>query len=187
MIRQRVERSPARQFLMGVVGLVLIIAAVDIVWGHWLSTPPDEHEGVVTSKGRAQQRADLIWGGAFLIGGTALFGTAVVTLVRRRPVLLILEDGIELYVTGPSTSSFVEWDAVRSLRSGRDLDEDTSRARDVLIVDIAEPGDLPDDPWGAVWEGSELRIDAGGWHPDVAEVAVHGQLAMEEYHRDHPE
>jgi len=184
VIRERVDISPVRQFLMGLVGLVLIVAAVDIMWGHWLSTPPDANEDVVTSKGRSQQRADIVWGGAFLIGGTTLFGVAVVSLVRRRPVLLIRDDGIEVYVSGPTTSNFVSWDDVRSLRSSLERDEDASRPRDVLVVDVTARGHLPEDPWGAEWHGTELRIDAGSWQPDVAEVVVHAQLALEEFRRD---
>jgi hypothetical protein len=184
MIRLRVDRSPGLQFLVGLIGLVLIVAAIDIVWGHWLSTPPHSNGEVITSLGRAQQRADYVWGAIFLIGGGALFATSLVSLVRRRPALLVLEEGLELYVAGPDRSNFLAWEDIRSVRSGRDRDEDASRHRDVLIVDVAEPDDLPADPWGAEWVGTELHIDADGWMPGVTEVVVHARLAIDEHNRD---
>jgi len=184
MERLRVDRSPIRLLLMGLVGLVLLVAAADIVWGHWLSTPPHNNAGVITELGRAQQRADFVWGAVFAIGGGALFGTAVVMLLRRRPVLVVYGDGLELFVRGPDHSDFVIWDRLRAVRSGRDDDPEASRSRDVLIIDVTEPGELPADPWGAEWVGDSLHIDAGGWQPDVTEVVVHAQLALTEHRRD---
>lgn len=184
MERLRVDRSPVRLFLAGIVGLVLLVAAVDIMWGHWLSTPPDANGGVITTKGRAQQRADYVWGISFVAAGSVLFVGAVVTLLRRRPTLVLYDDGVELHVAGPERSTFIEWGDVAWIRSGRDHDADASRSRDILIVSLLDPRDLPREPWGADWAGNELRIDAEGWQPDVAEVAVHARLAMDEYQRD---
>jgi len=184
VIRLRVDRSPGLQFLIGLVGLVLVVAAIDIVWGHWLSTPPHHNGEAISTLGRAQQRSDYVWGAVFLVAGGTMFITSLVSLLRRRPVLLVLDEGLELHVAGRDRSHVVAWDAIRSVRSGRDRDEHASRFRDVLIVDIAQPGDLPADPWGAEWQGSELHIDADGWLPDVTEVVVHARLAMDEHDRD---
>jgi hypothetical protein len=184
MIRLRVDRSPGTQFLLGLVGLFLIVGAIDIVWGHWLSTPPHRSGEAISSLGRAQQRADFVWGTVFLVGGGALFATAFVGLVRRTPAVLVLDDGLELYLSGPDRSSFVPWEAVTSLRSGRDHDDAGSRHRDVLIVDVADPNQLPAEPWGAEWLGTELHVDADHWTPDVTEVVVHARLAMDEHRRD---
>ena len=35
-----VHRSPLRQFMFGLAGLILILAAIDIVWAHKLAEPP---------------------------------------------------------------------------------------------------------------------------------------------------
>ena len=53
----RVDRSPVRLFLFGLVGLFLMIGAVDVMWGHWVATPPDTYNEEITSKGRNQRRA----------------------------------------------------------------------------------------------------------------------------------
>lgn len=184
MIRLRVERSPGLLFLIGLVGLFLIAAAIDVVWLHVVSTAPDVVGDSISSLGRAQQRADFVWGAVFLIAGGALFAISLLSLLRRRPLLLVLDDGLEVFVSGPERASFLPWESVRSVRFGLDHDEDASRMREVLIVDVIDAGDLPDDPWGAAWVGSELHIDAGGWSPDATEVVLHAQVAMDEHRRD---
>ena len=69
MMAYRVEKSPVRIFLFGLVGVVLLLASVDIVWGHWLSTVPEvSEEGVITTRGRSQRRADFVWGAALFVG-----------------------------------------------------------------------------------------------------------------------
>ena len=64
----RVDRSPVRLFLFGLVGLFLMLGAVDVMWGHWVATPPDTYNEEITQKGRNQRRADYVWG-AFLLAG----------------------------------------------------------------------------------------------------------------------
>lgn len=184
MIRLRVERSPVRLFLMGVVGLVLVFAAIDIMWVHRISTPPLVNEdGTLTTKGSSQQRADFVWGSVFLAGGGVLFVTGLAGLLRRRPAIVVMAEGVEVFVTGPRTSTFVPWDDVLSVTSGTDLDVDGGGATPVYRLDLHERGDLPEEPWGAEWHGSVLAIDAAGWAIPVEEVAVRSQLAWEEHRR----
>lgn len=179
-----VERSAWRQFLMGLVGLVLIATAFDVLWGHWLSTPPDtSSEGVITTKGEAQRRADRIWGAALIVGGGGLLGGAIVGLVRRRPVLVVEEDGLDLYICGPNASAYLPWADVRSVRSSAADDHDGGRPIRVLLVEVTDRGDLPDDPWGAEWNGDVLAIDEVGWSVPLEEVVVHADVALADYRR----
>lgn len=184
MIRLRVERSPVRLFLMGLVGLILVFTAMDMVWVHRVSTPPDANEdGTLTSKGVTQQRGDFVWGTVFLVGGGVLFVTGLTGLLRRRPAIVVMAEGVELFVTGPRTSTFVPWDDVQSVGSGTDPDESGAGPTPVLRLEVVERGDLPDEPWGAEWHGSVLDIDAAGWAIPVEEVAVRCLLAWEEHRR----
>lgn len=181
----RVERSSWRQFLVGLVGLILIVTAFDVLWGHWISTPPHtDEQGAITTKGKAQRRADIIWGGVLLVGGGALFGGAVVGLVRRRPVLVVEEEGLDLYVTGPTTSAYLPWADVRSVRSSAADDPDGGRPVRVLCIEVTERGELPADPWGAEWDDDVLTIDATGWSVPLEEVVVHADLALADYRRE---
>jgi len=76
----RAYRSPFRLFVFGILGMFLMIAAVDVMFGHWVSTPPEDNEGVFTTRGQAQQRGDIIWGAAMLGAGTLLFAGTVIEL-----------------------------------------------------------------------------------------------------------
>lgn len=183
MTHLRVDRSPVRLFLLGLVGLLLMIGAVDVMWGHWLSTPPDTYNDEITSKGRNQRRADYAWGAFMILGGAGLFGYAVTTLIRRSPVLVLREDGVVLAVGPPGEESvFVPWSAISAVSSAAVPDPDGGNDRDVLVVDVTDPAGLPAEPWGAVWEGDRLVIAADGWETPIGEVVIHAEIAMEHAH-----
>ena len=66
-------RSVVRQLLMMAAGLLLLLAALDVVSLHKLSDPPTiDDNGVITSKGRTERRTDLAWGTLFVVVGSAL-------------------------------------------------------------------------------------------------------------------
>lgn len=181
----RVDRSPVRLFLFGLVGLLLMIAAVDVAWGHWLSTPPDVYNDELTSKGRNQRRADYAWGVFMLVGGAGLFGYAVTSLIRRSPVMIIRDDGMVLGVGPPGDDLvFVPWSDVADVYSAAVDDPDDGPDLDVLVVEFDDPGGLPADPWGATWDGDRLQIDATGWATTTDEVIVHARIALEHAHRE---
>ena len=179
----RVDRSPIHLFLIGLVGLLLMLGAIDIMWGHWLSTPPDTYNDELTSKGRNQRRADYAWGAFFLAGGGGLFGYAVTSLIRRSPVLVVRDDGMVLTVDAPGEEPvFVPWAAIESISSAAVEDPDGGDDRDVLVIDVLDPAGLPAEPWGAEWEGNRLVVDADAWETPIGEVVIHAEIAMEHAH-----
>lgn len=180
----RVDRSPIRLFLFGLVGLFLMIGAVDVMWGHWLSTPPDTYNDEITSKGRNQRRSDYVWGAFFLVGGAGLFGYAVTSLIRRSPILVLREDGMTMAIGSPGDEPmFVSWDAIESVQCGVEKDPDGGPDRDVLVIDLRDPSGLPSEPWGASWVGNRLMIDAEGWERPLEEVSIHAETAIEHARR----
>jgi hypothetical protein len=182
-----VERSPVQLFLFGLVGLLLMLGAVDVMWGHWVSTPPDTYNEEITSKGRNQRRADYVWGAFLLAGGAAVFGYAVTSLIRRTPVLVVRDDGVVLTVAAPGEDPiFVPWSAVSSVTSAAEPDPDGGSDRDVLVIDFVEPAGLPVEPWGASWDGNRLVIDATAWEKPLGEVVIHSEIAMERSHHFGP-
>jgi hypothetical protein len=185
----RVDRSPVRLFLAGIVGIVLLLAAADIMFGHWLATPPEtDDEGVITTQGRSERRADFAWGTVFVLAGAGLFGYAVTSLVRRRPVMVIDDEGIDLYVTGPRADPVqVPWKDLRGVHSAADEDLDGGKPVDVMVFDLERRGELPDEPWGAEWDGDRLKVDASGWDSPVGDVSVRVELDLAAYRRDHPD
>jgi len=180
----RVDRSPIRLFLFGLVGLLLMIGAVDVMWGHWLSTAPDTYNGEITSKGRNQRRSDYVWGMFLLVGGAGLFGYAVTSLMRRTPVMVLREDGIILTIGPPGEEPvFVSWDEIESVQCAAAEDPDGGSDRDVLVIDFRDAAGLPADPWGASWNGNRLLVEATGWERPIEEVSIHAETAIEHAHR----
>ena len=179
----RVDRSPVRLFLLGLVGLFLMLGAVDIMWGHWIATPPDRYNDEITSKGRNQRRADYAWGAFLMVGGGGLFGYAVTSLNRRSPVLVLREDGVVLTVGAPGEEPvFLPWSEIEAVSSASIADPDGGYDRDALVLDVLNPAGLPSEPWGAEWVGNRLVVDADGWETPIGEVVIHAEIAMEHAH-----
>jgi hypothetical protein len=179
----RAYRSPFRLFVFGLVGMLLMIAAVDVMFGHWVSTPPEETEGVLSTRGQAQQRGDIIWGAAMLGAGTLLFAGTVIELGRRKPLVEVREDGIFLAVSTTSDEIVVPWGQIASISSGVAIDANDGGERTELIVVVNSREDLPDDLVGAAWDGPNLRVDTHDWSKPVAEVAEAADGALEHFRR----
>lgn len=169
----RVDRSPVRQFMFGIAGLILVLAAIDVVWAHKVSEPPSaEDNGALTSRGQVDRRQDLMWGSLFLIvgGGTAL--VSIAGLVRRKPMLEIDDDGVTMRLLTANESMYIPFHRMTSVRSGS---EDTPGAAvhpRQLLITVDDPERFPDQLWGAEWQGDLLRVDTDGWSETAEEIAV---------------
>ena len=173
-----------RQFLLGVAGLLLVIAALDVVRFHWLSGPPATNdEGVVTSRGIVDRREDILWGTVLAVGGGAALLAAIAGLAVRKPMVELTEDELWLRLGGPLRSggpmvvASVPWEEVLSVRSATEERDGWPRSR-VLVVHVTDPSRLPAEPWGAQWEGGALHVDADAWQVPPEEVALRAQLLV---------
>lgn len=177
-VQLRVDRSPIRLFLLGIAGLVFIVAALDIFSWHILSGPPvTNDDGVLTSRGIVQRRSDILWSSLFIVSGATMLGIAVVSLFRREPVVEVTTDALHLRIAGPRRGVAIPWSEIRSVRSGSDQGDGAVPNR-LLLVDVADPDRYPPEPWGAEWRGSVLRMDADSWDTPAEEVAVHCNVAL---------
>lgn len=179
----RAYRSPLRLFVFGMIGVALVLASVDIMFGHWLSTPPEENNGVLTTRGQAQQRGDIIWGAAMVGMGTLLVGGSVVELVRRRPVAEVRPDELMVAIGPHESDVVIPWENVRSVTSDTMLDPYDGSEREVLLIDVFERDGLPGEPIGAAWHGLELRVDAHDWSKRVTDIALSAQGALGHHRR----
>ena len=179
----RAYRSPLRLFVFGMIGVALVLASVDIMFGHWLSTPPEENNGVLTTRGQAQQRGDIIWGAAMVGMGTLLVGGSVVELVRRRPVAEVRRDELMVAIGPHESDVVIPWENVRSVTSDTMLDPYDGSEREVLLIDVFDRDGLPGEPIGAVWHGLELRVDAHDWSKRVTDIALSAQGALGHHRR----
>lgn len=171
----RVERSPVRQFLVGLTGILLLLVAFDLLGGHWVSTPPEAgSDGALTTRGAARQRDYRLWGTAVLVVGVAAFGGGVVGLVRRRPPVALRDEGVALDL-GPGGPVVVPWERIRAVRRCRSEEEPM---RDLLCIEVDDRRGFPELPWGATWRGRVLAIEADGWTDPVPELVVRIDLAL---------
>lgn len=179
----RAYKSPTRLFAFGLLGLLLIIASVDVMFAHWVSTEPENTDGVLTTRGHAQQRGDIIWGAVMLGTGTALFAGAFIELIRREPQCVIAAEGIEIPMGKHGDDVMVPWSNVRDVRG--DLIEDgfDGSMREQLVVEVFDTAGLPDEPQGAQWNDYELQVDAEDWTKGVGEFAIAAQGALGHYRR----
>lgn len=179
----RAYTSPTRLFAFGLLGLLLIIASVDVMFAHWISTEPENTDGILTTRGHAQQRGDIVWGAVMLGTGTILFGGAVIELVRRKPQAVIDADGIEIPMGKHGDDVTVPWSNIRNVRG--DLIEDgfDGAMREQLVIEVLDVQGLPEEPHNAEWRGNDLLVDAENWTKGVGEFAIAAQGALGHYRR----
>lgn len=179
----RAYRSPWKLFVIGVVGIVLIAAAVDLGFGHWVSTPPDKIDGVLTTRGHAEHRGDIVWGGAMVAAGALLFGRSIAELLRRRPVIVVTGDGIQIGPGSDDASGFIPWSSIEMVSSGiaPDLFEGSDRERLVIEVKAGTLGgaDLVD----VTREQDIMYVDAHDWTKSVTDMALAAQGALDHFLR----
>lgn len=176
----RAYRSSLRLFVVGIIGLFLIVVALDIMFFHWLSTPPEGADTVLTTRGQAQQRGDMIWGGSLIGMGVILFGWSLIELVRRKPVVDVRDDGLQAQIGAQTPDVLIPWSAVDKVTSAVAVDPYDGSTREELVVTLHNPESIPQALSGAVFNGDELHIDAHDWNRPVTDVALAAQGA-----RDH--
>lgn len=172
-------KSPTRHLLMTAAGILLLLAALDIVSLHRLSDPPTADEaGVLTSKGQTERRTDVVWGTVFAVAGGSLVVAALGGLISKRPVIHLDGDAMQLRIAGPLSYLDIPWEDIVSVRSDRDYDDDGRIPTPVLLVEVADRTGYPDGLWGAVWEGNTLQVDADGWETTVEDVVIRSELIL---------
>lgn len=173
MTKFRVERSPLRQFMFGVAGLLLILAAIDIVWAHKIAEPPTtDSSGNLTTRGQVDRRHDLMWGSLFLLVGGATTIASVGGLVRRRPMLELDDSGVLIRLLSGGEMLHVPFHRIIWARSATDTSPESGINPRQLLIAVDDPARFPNQLWGAEWEDDVLRIDTDGWTETAEEIAI---------------
>lgn len=172
-------RQPFRMFVIGLVGIILLVAAMDIMFFHWISTVPEGAPDALSTRGRAQQRGDLIWGAALVGVGVLLIGSALVELFRRKPVVDVRDDGLYAQIGAQQPDVLIPWSQISYVTSTVVEDVYDGSVREQLVVAIKDPATIPEEVAGAEWVGSELHIDAHDWTRNVTEIALAAQGARD--------
>jgi hypothetical protein len=183
MARLAVRTAKTRLLLRGLAGLVLLLAAADVLWLHVVASPPETGaDGVLTARGANSRRLDIVWGSSLGIGGGALLAWSATGLVRRAELVVVGPDGMEMRLHGEGApATFVPWDRIRSVRSTVYRDETGSTPALEVVFD--DPDGLPVHPSGAAWDGDRLLLDAEGWDIRAVDVSVIARLALDRAHR----
>lgn len=169
----RVDRSPLRQFMFGLAGLLLILAAIDIVWAHRIAEPPTtDSSGNLTTRGQVDRRHDLMWGSLFLLVGAGTVLVSVNGLVRRQSVLEIDESGVSIRLVSGNQMLHIPFHRIIWARSGVDDTPDAAVRPRQLLIAVDEPSRFPEHLWGAEWHDDVLRVDSDGWTETAAEVSI---------------
>lgn len=173
------KRSAARQLFMAAAGILLLVAAMDIVTLHRLSDPPTTNDdGVLTSKGQTERRTDIAWASLFTAVGSSLLVVGLGGLLTARPMVELTDASIRLRVAGPLSMLEIPWDEVVAVRSGNDHEDDGVVPVPVLLVEVEDRTGYPDGLWGAVWKGDTLQVDADGWDTAIEDVVIRAQLQV---------
>ena len=178
----RVYRLPLTLFMFGVVGIVLMVGAADVMFGYWLSIEPDATNGVLTTRGLAQQRGDVILGGAMLLIGVVLFLGAVAELIRRKPVVEVSTEGLQIDL-GTGGDALIPWGGIESISSAVVTDEFDGSVHEHLVVELIAGYMPPDASFAMVVDGSTVLVDANDWSASATEVMLAAQGALEHSRR----
>ncbi len=178
----RVYRSPLKLFVFGVVGIILMVGAADVMFGYWLSIEPDATNGVLTTRGLAQQRGDLILGGILLVVGVLLFLGAVAELIRRRPVVEISTDGLQVDL-GTGGDVLIPWGGIESISSRVVTDAFDGSVHEYLVVELMAQHTLPDAASDVPIDGRTVLVDAHDWSASATEVTLAAQGGLDHARR----
>jgi len=151
------------------------------MFGYWLSVEPDANNGVLSTRGLAQQRGDILWGGTMVVAGVLLFGGAITELVRRRPIVAVEDDGLRLF--GSVEHDLIPWGDIDDISSGTIRDPYDGSVREQLIVVLTVEASARSDNDGDVSERDTVYIDAHDWSSQVTDIALAAQGAHDHFTR----
>ena len=165
-----VYNSSRRNWITALLGVVLIAAALDLLWWNWLVAGLAERifEGEEVLEDRER-----VWAGMMLAAGVLLLVWGMTSAMRIRPILTVGLDGLALALRGPFRPLVpLSWESISQIFS-QPVDDDGSLLSSLTIV-LQPNGSrhgLPPHPWGARWTGKRiLRVLASDWSVRAAVV-----------------
>ena len=158
-----VYNSSRRSWIAVLSGGVLVVAALDLLWWHWLAAGLAER---VFGGEEILEDRERVWAAMILAVGVLLLGWGLVSAMRLRPVLTVGSDGLSIALLGPLRPLVpLPWESISQVFS-QPVDDNGSLLPSLTIVlrpNGRRPG-LPSDPWGARWTGRRiLRVLASDW------------------------
>jgi hypothetical protein len=175
-----VQRSLIRPAVTVVIGLMAIVAALDIGWLGLVypEAETDAETGALTIDGKAERRGDVAWAFTLGLGGAAALVWGARGLSRNRRILAADENRLVVALGPPGEELWsIGWNEVFSLKST--LDEDDTGMTWALDIELAHDSLAPVDPRGARVDGDHLLIDADDWKPPLEVVVGRLQVLLD--------
>jgi hypothetical protein len=158
-------------WLLAMAGIPLLVISLDVLTNRRITNWLRE---LIFTPERTQiyEPRDVIW--AWIMG---LFGGFLVLwglkeLFAPTKIIESEERGIHLKLGGPGRRAvLIPWAEVAGIRAAEIDDGDASRV-EVLVLELANPTRVGNNPWGARWIASgQLAILAEDWSGDAEAVA----------------
>lgn len=183
-----VGRSRLRLFAFAALAIPAIFVAIDLTRTHHFAPEPesttvvvgqttDESGSVVdvtqptlTDVGRTEQRRDVFFGVALLVGGVAALGWAIKELVSPAHFLVADDEGLLVRVDGPGRPPRrFKWEGIVEIRSS--LLDDDGEEIPVLSIRLLDIEEVPYLPAGARAEPPWLHVFADEWDVQAHQMA----------------
>ena len=130
----------------------------------------DITEERLTDVGRTEQRRDVFFGVALLVGGVAALGWAVKELFVPVPFLVADDDGLLIRVDGPGNPPRrFRWEGIVEIRSS--LLDDDGEEIPVLSIRLLDIEEVPYLPAGARAEPPWIHVYADEWDAPAHQIA----------------
>lgn len=183
-----VGRSRLRLYAFAALAIPAIFVAVDLTRTHHFAPEPDRTSVVVgqttnengetvdvtqmvlTDVGETEQRRDLFFAVALLVGGLGALGWAAKELVSPAHLLVADEEGLLLRVDGPGRPPRrFPWQGIVEIRSA--LLDDDGEEIPVLSIRLLDIEDVPYLPAGARAEPPWIHVFADEWDVPAHQIA----------------
>ncbi len=179
-MRVLVERSRVRPAVAAAVGIIALVAALDVAVLGWVypEAETNAETGEYTFDGKAERRGDVGWGIFLGLGGGAMAVWGIRGLSHHRRLLAADDERLVVAIGPPGEEMWsVGWNEVFAIKSAVD-DDETGR---VSVLDIELAGDAlaPADPRGARVVGDHVLVDAEDWKPPLDEVVGRLQVLLD--------
>jgi hypothetical protein len=164
-----VKRSAWRMWGVSILGVPMVVVALDMLTQRRLTNAlrellfrPDDTQ--------LPEPRETVWAIALLVAGSLLCLWGLKELLAPSRMVVADASGLRLKVRGPFRPPWVlPWEQVDDLGSG--TVEDEGDLLPVFWVRTAEPGLVPDNPWGArLLDDRTVAVLASDW--EVSHVAA---------------
>lgn len=166
-----IRRSALRMWVVSLIGVPLIVVAVDVLLSRRLSTGLLELLYTGDTLDQLFEGREILWAVVMGVVGLGMTGFGLKELLAPRAVLKTSPEGLHLKIQGPQRPDFViPWSELHDIR-GVEGNDEGDKVR-LLEIEVKNGSTLPSNPWGArIAYGKVLQLLANDWEKRPEQVA----------------